>query len=125
NFGFVAKYLPGSQTPSGNTEFQFEAGNLNFHSGSYSTGSLVVSGAMAQYRGTGTINGQGTYNFTLWACDHQVNGSCSQSGVDGFRIRITDRGGGVVYDNPPGGDGSLSTGNTQPIAGGSITIHKP
>src|SRR5207248_1903008 len=30
SFGFVSKYLPGTNTPSGNLEFQFKAGNLNF-----------------------------------------------------------------------------------------------
>ena len=30
NFGFVAKYQKGANVPNGNTEFQFQAGNLNF-----------------------------------------------------------------------------------------------
>ena len=30
NFGFTSKYLPGAQRPSGNTEFQFQTGNLAF-----------------------------------------------------------------------------------------------
>ncbi len=38
NFGFVSKYLKGSNTPTGNTEFQFQAGNLNFASSSYDLG---------------------------------------------------------------------------------------
>ena len=43
NFGFNAKYLKGAKTPSGNTEFQFQTGNLNFHSTVYEW--LVVAGA--------------------------------------------------------------------------------
>ena len=35
NFGFVSKYQHGQSTPDGNTEFQFKAGDLNFHSSSY------------------------------------------------------------------------------------------
>ncbi|MGH8245431.1 MAG: hypothetical protein ACREUU_03260 [Gammaproteobacteria bacterium] len=35
NFGFVSKYLPGANLPSGNTEFQFKAGGLNFKSTAY------------------------------------------------------------------------------------------
>lgn len=31
-FGFVAKYKKGAMTPVGNTEFQFKAGGLSFHS---------------------------------------------------------------------------------------------
>jgi hypothetical protein len=122
NFGFSSQYKQGSSTPTGNTEFQFQAGNLNFHSSTYAQGSLVVSGSMAQYKGTGTINGQGSYTFTLWACDAQLSGSC-QTGVDGFRIQIKTTGGAVVYDNVPGGAGDLSQGATQPISGGSITTH--
>jgi hypothetical protein len=30
NFGFVSKYKKGASTPTGNTEFQFKAGDLNF-----------------------------------------------------------------------------------------------
>jgi hypothetical protein len=57
NFGFVSKYQKGANTPTGQTEFQFKAGDLNFHSSSYEW--LVVSGTRAQYKGVGTINGAG------------------------------------------------------------------
>ena len=57
NFGFVSKYKKGSNTPDGQTEFQFQAGDINFHSSAYDIGSLVVSGYKAQYKGTGEING--------------------------------------------------------------------
>jgi hypothetical protein len=39
NFGFVSKYKKGSNVPEGQTEFQFQAGNLNFHSSAYDVGS--------------------------------------------------------------------------------------
>ena len=51
NFGFVSKYKKGAQTPSGNTEFQFKAGDLNFHSDSYEW--LVIASHRAQYKGVG------------------------------------------------------------------------
>ncbi|MER3486487.1 MAG: hypothetical protein C4345_11470 [Chloroflexota bacterium] len=35
NFGFVSKYQKGAKVPTGETEFQFKAGNLNFHSTAY------------------------------------------------------------------------------------------
>ena len=57
NFGFVAKYKKGANVPDGNTQFQFSAGDLNFHSSSYEW--LVVAGNQAMFKGEGTINGQG------------------------------------------------------------------
>ena len=55
NFGFVSKYQKGKNVPDGNTEFHFNAGDLNFKSASYEW--LVVAGARAQYKGSGAING--------------------------------------------------------------------
>jgi PKD repeat protein len=62
-FGFVAKYKKGANVPDGNTEFQFKAGDLNFTSTSYEW--LVVAGNKAQFKGEGTINGQGSYQFMI------------------------------------------------------------
>ena len=86
NFGFVSKYKRGANTPSGETQFQFKAGNLNFHSTEYEW--LVVAGAKAKYKGTGTINGAGGYDFMLSAVDGQRPGG---GGTDKFRIKIWDR----------------------------------
>ena len=48
--------------PTGNTEFQFHAADLNFHSSSYEW--LVVTGSdYAKFKGAGTINGEGDYKF--------------------------------------------------------------
>ena len=68
-FGFVSKYKKGKNTPDGNTEFQFRAADMNFHSTSYDW--LVVSrgGSNAQFKGSGTINGSGDYRFMIWASD--------------------------------------------------------
>src|SRR6185369_4609371 len=56
NFGFVSKYKKGSNVPDGETEFQFQSGNIDFHSSAYDAGSLVVSGVKkATYRGDGTV----------------------------------------------------------------------
>ena len=116
NFGFVSKYKAGANTPTGETEFQFQEGNLNFHSSTYSW--LVVSGCLAQYKGTGTINGAGNYNFLLTAKDGAVN-NC---GADGIRMKITN-GSNVVYDNLTSADDTMTSGNTQNLGGGSIVIH--
>jgi PKD repeat protein len=115
NFGFVSKYQPGATDPTGNTEFQFKAGNLNFKSTSYEW--LVVAGAKAQFKGTGTINGTGSYSFILTAIDGQINGD-----VDKFRIKITGAGGGLVYDNQMGASDTADQATA--LGGGSIVIHK-
>jgi hypothetical protein len=120
NFGFVSKYKKGASLPDGSTEFQFKAGDLNFHSSSYQW--LVVSGPKAQYKGVGTINGAGNYGFLLTATDGQINGG---GGVDKFRIKIWDKDSAdaIVYDNAPGSD-DIDKVNPQAIGGGSIVVHK-
>jgi hypothetical protein len=116
SFGFVSKYQKGATVPSGNTEFQFNAGNLDFQSTSYEW--LVVGGARAQYKGAGTINGIPGYGFLLTAIDGQISGG---GGTDKFRIKIWDTD-GVVYDNEMGTDDSGTP--TTALGGGSIVIHK-
>lgn len=116
NFGFVAKYKKGATIPDGQTEFNFHVASLNFHSESYEW--LVVAGANAKYKGSGTINGSGDFRFMLTATDGQKNGS----GVDTFRIKIWDRAtGGVVYDNKMGDSDDSYDGTA--LGGGSILIH--
>jgi PKD repeat protein len=107
SFGFVSKYKKGATAPEGNTEFQFHAGDLNFHSSSYEW--LVVTGGnYARFKGEGTINGTGDYKFMIWAGD---------ADPDTFRIKIwqedtygTET---VTYDN----------GFDQAIDSGSIVVH--
>ena len=86
SFGFVSKYKKGADVPTGNTEFQFKAGDLNFHSDSYDW--LVVAGAKAMFKGTGTINGLGNYGFMLSAVDAAETPSTD---TDLFRIKIWDK----------------------------------
>ena len=100
SFGFVAKYKKGANLPDGNTQFQFKAGDLNFKSTSYEW--LVVADNKAQFRGAGTINGEGSYTFKISADDDNP---------DTFRIQIWDE--GTVYDN----------GSQQALGGGSIKVH--
>ena len=117
NFGFVSKYKKGATTPTGETQFRFHAGSFNFHSASYQW--LVVSGAKAQYKGTGTVNGAPGYSFLLTATDGQLNGG---GGFDRFRIKVWDTASGdVVYDNV---DGASDSADPQALGGGSIVIHK-
>lgn len=118
NFGFVSKYKKGTTVPDGQTEFQFHAAGLDFHSTVYEW--LVVSGPKAQYKGSGTINGAGDYGFMLTANDGQVYGG---GGVDKFRIKIWDKATGeVVYDNQVGDADDSAASDA--IESGSIVIHK-
>lgn len=117
NFGFVAKYVTGASVPSGETLIQFQAGNLTFHSKSYKW--LVVTGAHAQYEGTGEINGKGGYSFLLTAIDGQISGG---GGSDKLRLKIWDTvSGQVVYDNQIGAADDENP--TTSIQGGAIVIH--
>ncbi|MCC4767227.1 PKD domain-containing protein [Methanosarcina sp. DH1] len=112
-FGFVSKYQKGVSVPTGNTEFQFKAADLDFKSTSYEW--LVVANSRAIYKGTGTINGKGNYGLLLTVVDGDD--------TDKFRIKIWDRDNDkIIYDNEDGTaeDAKPSTS----ISGGSIVIHK-
>ncbi len=120
NFGFNSQYKKNANIPTGETEFNFQVGNFNFHSEAYSW--LVVSSYKAQYKGTGSVNGVSGYDFTLTAYDGDITGG---GGVDRFRIRITKtNNGNVVFDNRNGQPTDMDTADPQNIAGGSIVIHK-
>jgi hypothetical protein len=114
SFGFVSKYKKGATAPEGSTEFQFHAGDLNFHSSSYQW--LVVAGSKAMYKGTGTVGGESGYSFLLSAKDG------GKAGVDTFRIKIWNTAtGAVVYDNQLGAADDAEA--TTPITSGSIVVH--
>lgn len=116
-FGFVSKYQKGAKIPTGETEFQFKTADFAFVSTSYDW--LVISGARAQYKGTGKINGIGEYGFLLTVIDGQVTGG---NGVDRFRIKIFNKATGVViYDNMFGASDTETP--TTALGGGSIIIH--
>jgi len=118
SFGFVSKYKKGAKLPTGETQFQFKAGDLDFHSESYDW--LVVAGAKAKYKGVGTINGQGYYGFMISAIDAKLTPSTD---ADLFRIKIWDKTTDqVVYDNQIGADEGADP--TTAIGGGSIVVHK-
>jgi predicted extracellular nuclease len=114
-FGFVAKYQKGANVPTGNTQFQFQAAGLNFQSTSYEW--LVIAGAKAQYKGSGTINGGGSYGFMLTAIDGDRNGTS-----DRLRLKIWDKAtSAVVYDNQVGAADGADPSTV--LGGGSIVIH--
>ena len=118
-FGFVSKYKKGQNQPEGNTEFQFHAAGMNFHSHTYEW--LVVAGSKAMYKGVGTINGAGNYGFKITAIDGQKNGG---GGIDKFRMKIwdLDNNDAIVFDNNLGL--SDDENPVTALSGGQITIHK-
>jgi len=118
NFGFNSKYKNGGGRPTGETEFNFQVANFNFHSEAYDW--LVVSSFKAQYRGTGSVNGVAGYNFQLTGYDGQISGG---GGIDKFRIKIT-RNGVTVFDNRMGVPEDPDVADPQAISGGSIVIHR-
>ncbi|WP_083639022.1 HYR domain-containing protein [Algoriphagus marinus] len=118
NFGFVSKYKKGSNQVDGNTDFQFKAGDLKFKSTFHESGTLVISGKKATYRGEGTINDVPGFRFTLVALDGDYNGG---SAPDEFRIKIWGDS-GIIYDNGLGTDDNSDASTI--LGGGSITIHQ-
>jgi PKD repeat protein len=115
NFGFNAKYNMDVKMPFGNTNLKVD--DLQFKSTSYDW--LVIYGAKAQYKGKGTINGTGEYEFSVTAID----GANTGNGVDYFRIRIWDKATGIlIYDNDPALPDNADP--TVSLGGGSIVIQK-
>ena len=120
SFGFVSRYKKGAKVPTGQTQFQFVAGNLSFHSTAYDW--LVVAHHKAMYKGTGTINGSGSYGFLLSAIDAALTPSTD---VDLFRIKIWDfESGAGIYDNQVAcSDSAEDADPCTQIGGGGIVIH--
>ena len=88
------------------------------------TRSLCAYPQVAQYKGSGTVNGVTGFDFTLTAYDGDIGGS-GQTGADRFRITITNHTtGAVVFDNRNGASMAIDSANPQNIQGGSIVIHK-
>ncbi len=120
NFGFVSKYKKGAAVPTGETEFQFHAGSFKFHSEAYQW--LVVAGCKAQYKGTGSVNGETGYGFLLTATDGD---KCAAKTTDKFRIKVWRVStSATVYDNKIASPDDIDTASPQAISGGQIVIHK-
>jgi hypothetical protein len=122
NFGFVSKYQKGATVPTGNTEFQFNEANLNFSSTNFQW-LVIQGGTSAQFKGTGTINGKGSYNFMVTVVDGDAYNGTKKP--DSFRMKITDPvTNAVVYDNQIGTpDTSLTPTQSTYLGGGSVVIH--
>jgi len=103
---FVVKYLRNSSSvPSGNFDFMFLAGNLQFRATSFDWLVVDQTSKTAIFQGTGKINGKGTYKFMVWADDDRP---------DNLRIKIWKTDGTVIYD----------TSSALPLLRGSIIVHR-
>jgi hypothetical protein len=115
NFGFELRYRNGATVPSGQTEFGYKVGNIDFHSTGYDW--LVVVGPKAQFRCSGTLNGVAGYSCLVTVVDGKASG-----GASAFRIKIWNAA-GIVYDNVPGAPDDLDRAAPQAIGGGSVVVH--
>jgi hypothetical protein len=115
--GLNVKYQPGATVPSGQTQFKFGAADLDFRATSHDW--LIVSDASAQFKGSGTINGEGDYGFIVTLIDGKIAGTTRN---DLFRMKIWEKEHGItVYDNQPGAPESA---NPTSVVQGSVVIHK-
>ena len=98
NYGFATNYFKNSTYPKGETQFELKVGDFEYNALSFDY--LSISGAKAQFKGTGKIiGGQSGVNFIMTVVDGQLDGS----GVDKIRMKIYNKNTGqVYYDNQPG-----------------------
>jgi hypothetical protein len=113
-FGFLARYGKDATSVVAHPGFRLRIAGFDFESTAYDW--LVITGAKAQLRGSGRLNGSGDYSFQISAVDGQLG----SSEPDRLRIRIWDSSGLLVYDNQRGApDGAEPT---SVLGGGSITV---
>ena len=112
-FGFVVKYKKGADTPKGQLEFQYRAGNFNLHSTDYDW-LVVTNNNFAKFQGLATIkDAEGLFPFKVAARDGDANGG-TQS--DNFVIKIYD-----VDADPDTADPRYKASGD--LEGGKIIIH--
>lgn len=115
HFGVNAQYGAGGVV-SGGAEFEIKTANLAFTSRRLDW--LVINGAYAKLKGSGTVNGAGNYQFLIVVGDSKIAGG---PGQDGFRIKIWEATTGAVqYDNVMGA--GEDTDQVDEIKGGSLRI---
>ncbi len=117
SFGFVSKYFKKATNPRGDTRFVLHGAAFDFKAKAYD--SLTVAGALAQYAGSGTVNGAQGYGFLVSVLDGQAAGG---GGTDKFRLKIWDaKTRAVIYDTQSGAADTAAP--TTLLGGGSIVIH--
>jgi hypothetical protein len=116
SFGFVSRSAhSATKGAAGETEFDLHLPGFRFNALNFE--SQTVSGAKAQFRGTGTVNGAGSYGFVLTTTDGDQIGGVP----DTFRIRIWNKStGATVYDNEMGSPDTADPAT--PVGSGSSIV---
>ncbi len=98
SYGFAINYFKNSTNPKGETQFEFKVADFEFNALNFDY--LVISGAKAQFRGTGKITGgQSGIGFIMTVIDGALDGT----GIDKIRMKIFNKNTGqVYYDNQTG-----------------------
>lgn len=86
----------------GSLSFDLPSGNLRFDGNALEW--MVINGERATVRGTGTINGAGSYSIEVTVID----GGSARKSPDLVRVRIWDAASKVIYDNLPGATANAS-----------------
>lgn len=117
SYGFALNYFKNATLPKGETQFEFKVGEFEFNAVNFDY--LSISGAKAQFKGTGKIvGGQSGINFIATVIDGDIDGT----GVDKLRMKIYNKNTGeVYYDNQPG-SGDADDPSTKVGANSLITI---
>jgi len=123
NFSFVSKYQKGASAPTGTTSFRFQTVGLDFYGDTYDW--LVVGGARAQFKGSGSLNDATGYQFMLTAVDGDLLGG---GAPDRFRIKIwryddNAKQDVIVYDNQLDSSTTGTTSEGTAIRAGQIVVH--
>ncbi|MGE5106607.1 MAG: HYR domain-containing protein, partial [Sphingobacteriales bacterium] len=116
SYGFNSNYFKGATNPKGETQMQFQVGNLEFNALNFDY--LSINGAKAQFKGSGKITGdQSGYNFIMTVIDGGIDGT----GTDKIRLKIYNKNTGVIiYDNQPGASDAADP--TTAVGNGSTVV---
>jgi hypothetical protein len=98
SYGFAMNYFKNATLPKGETQFEFKIGDFEYNAVNFDY--LSISGAKAQFKGTGKIvGGQSGINFIMTVIDGDLDGT----GIDKVRMKIYNKNTGqIYYDNQPG-----------------------
>jgi probable HAF family extracellular repeat protein len=124
SFSFVSKASSDPAPRQGQMTLGFHVANLHFQSAAYD--SLALAGVRAQYQGSGTVNGTGSYKFLMTVVDGSASKSVRQSR---FRMKIwhidaATNAEAVDYDNQVQANALAADSEGSVIGGGSIMIRR-
>ena len=116
SYGFSVNYRNAAK-PKGETQFEFKVGSFEFNALNFDY--LAISGARAQFRGTGKIiGGQSGIGFIMTVKDGAFDGS----DIDKIRMKIYNRNTGYVYYDNQAGASDADDPTTVVGANSSIVI---